>query len=44
MMARYHLQNRPGKWRLGTIYVRSDETGEVVYEGPGIDDVPGRPC
>lgn len=40
MMTRYHLQNRPGRWRLGTIYVRNDETGEVVYEGPDIDDVP----
>lgn len=40
MMTRYHLQNRPGKWRIGTIYVRNDETGRVVYEGPDIDDVP----
>lgn len=40
MMTRHHLQNRPGKWRLGTIYVRNDETGEVVYEGPDIDNVP----
>ena len=40
MMASYDLQNRPGLWRAGSIYVRKEETGEVVYEGADIDDVP----
>lgn len=40
MMTSYSLQNRPGKWRAGTIYVRNDETGVVVHEGPDIDEVP----
>lgn len=41
MMTDYDLQNRPGRWRAGAIYVRKEETGEIVYEGPGIDQVPG---
>lgn len=40
MMTSYSLKNRPGRWRTGSIYVRNDETGEVVYEGPDIDQVP----
>lgn len=40
MMTGYHLKNRPGQWRVGAIYVRNDETGEVVYEGPDVDLVP----
>ena len=40
MMTGYDLKNRPGLWRLGAIYVRKEETGEVVYEGADIDDVP----
>jgi len=40
MMTSYHLKNRPGQWRTGSIYVRNDETGEVVYEGPDLDMVP----
>lgn len=40
MMTSYSLTNRPGRWRAGSIYVRNDEKGEVVYEGPGIDQVP----
>lgn len=39
MMTNYSLTNRPGRWRAGSIYVRNDEKGEVVYEGPGIDQV-----
>lgn len=34
MMTSYELQNRPGRWRLGTVYIRKEETGEIVYEGP----------
>lgn len=40
MMTDYYLQNRPGRWRAGAIYVRKEDTGEIVYEGPDIDQVP----
>ena len=40
MMTDYDLRNRPGRWRAGAIYVRKEETEEIVYEGPGIDEVP----
>jgi Fic family protein len=40
MMTDYSLHNRPGRWRAGAIYVRKEETGEIVYEGPDIDRVP----
>jgi Fic family protein len=40
MMTGYDLKNRPGLWRLGAIYVRNEETAEIVYEGADIDDVP----
>lgn len=40
MMTNYSLKNRPGRWRAGSIYVRNDETGDIVYEGPDIDLVP----
>ena len=40
MMAGYSLGNRPGRWRAGSIFVRNDESGLVVHEGPDIDDVP----
>lgn len=41
MMTDYDLRNRPGRWRAGAIYVRNEETDQIVYEGPGIDQVPG---
>ena len=40
MMTSYDLKNRPGLWRAGDIYVRNDESGAVVYQGPDVDDVP----
>jgi Fic family protein len=40
VMTSRHLPNRPGRWRLGTIYVRDDQSGKIVYEGPEIDRVP----
>jgi Fic family protein len=40
MMTDYSLHNRPGRWRAGAIYVRKEETSEIVYEGPDIDRVP----
>ncbi|MEP6648996.1 MAG: Fic family protein [Lapillicoccus sp.] len=39
MMTNYSLENRPGRWRAGTIFVRREETGEIVYEGPDVDQV-----
>ena len=39
MMTDYYLKNRPGRWRAGAIYVRNEETAEIVYEGPDIDRV-----
>ena len=34
MMIKHDLQKNPGRWRPGTIFVRNDATGEIVYEGP----------
>ena len=41
MMTSYDLKKRPGRWRAGTIYVQKSDTGETVYEGAPIEDVPG---
>jgi len=40
MMTSYDMKNRPGLWRLGSIYVRDEETGDVVYRGPDVERVP----
>ena len=40
MMTSYDLRNRPGRWRAGAVYVRNEESGEIVYQGPEIDQVP----
>ncbi len=40
MMTSYDLKLRPGLWRAGSIYVRRDESEEIVYEGPDVDLVP----
>jgi Fic family protein len=40
MMTCYDLKIRPGLWRSGSIYVRNDDSGEIVYEGADIDEVP----
>jgi Fic family protein len=40
MMIKHDLRKNPGRWRPGTIYVRDDESGEIVYEGPESDEVP----
>jgi Fic family protein len=40
MMTRHDPSANPGTWRPGAIYVRDDQTGEVVYEGPSADQVP----
>jgi Fic family protein len=41
MMTEYDLDAGPGLWRPGPIWVRNDATGEVVYEGPDNEAVPG---
>lgn len=41
MITEYDLDARPGRWRGGPIWVRNDGTGEVVYEGPEYELVPG---
>jgi Fic family protein len=40
MMTKHDLSNRPGRWRAGTIYVRREETGEILYEGPDRPQIP----
>jgi len=40
MMTAYDLKNRPGRWRSGAIYVSKESSGEVVYEGPDVEEVP----
>ncbi len=39
-MLSYDLTKRPGRWRAGPIFVRSEPSGERVYEGPDADLVP----
>jgi Fic family protein len=41
MMLQHDLSKHPGNWRPGTIYVRQEPSGEVVYEGPDVEMVPG---
>jgi Fic family protein len=40
MMIKHDLPKNPGRWRPGTIYVRNDATGEIVYEGPDHERIP----
>jgi Fic family protein len=40
MMIGYDLSKHPGRWRPGSIYVRQEPSGDIVYEGPDIDGVP----
>lgn len=41
MMIKHDLPKWPGRWRPGEIFVREEDTGDVVYEGPDADLVPG---
>lgn len=41
MMTEYSLDASPGLWRPGPIWVRNDSTGEVVYEAPENQEIPG---
>jgi Fic family protein len=40
MMTSYQMDNRPGLWRRGPVFVQREDTGEVVHEGADIDRVP----
>jgi Fic family protein len=40
MMLHYDLPRHPGCWRGGPIYVRDEQRGEIVYEGPATELVP----
>jgi Fic family protein len=40
MMMQHNLDKHPGNWRPGTVYVREETTGEIVYEGPNVELVP----
>ena len=39
-MIQHDLRKSPGRWRPGTIFVRNDDKGQVVYEGPDAERVP----
>ena len=41
MMLQHDLNKNPGNWRPGTVDVRQENTGEIVYEGPDVEMVPG---
>ncbi len=41
MMLKHDLSKNPGRWRPGAVYVRREPTGEIVYEGAPVDEVPG---
>ena len=41
MMMHYDLPKHPGRWRPGVVFVRNEGSGEIVYEGPDVDLVPG---
>jgi Fic family protein len=40
MMIKHDLPRWPGRWRPGEIYVRAEETGRTMHEGPDADFVP----
>ncbi|MGB4779635.1 Fic family protein [Microbacterium sp.] len=40
MMTSYALQNRPGRWRVGPVYVQRELTNEIVHEGADAALVP----
>lgn len=40
MMTSHELSANPGLWRPGAIWVEREPDGEVVYEGPPIEEVP----
>lgn len=41
MLVEYDLDAMPGRWRPGPVFVNDTATGDIVYEGPEADLVPG---
>ena len=41
MMIGHDLAKNPGQWRPGPVYVQREPVGEIVYEGPDRNLVPG---
>jgi Fic family protein len=41
MMMSHDLKKNPGLWRPGSIWVEHEQSGEIVYEGPDRELVPG---
>ena len=41
MMLEYDLDKFPGKWRPGAIFIKNEQSGKVVYEGPSGELVNG---
>lgn len=40
MMLKHRLDKNPGRWRPGSVFVRRDATGDIVYEGPAHESLP----
>lgn len=40
IMLLHEPAKNPGRWRPGSIYVRREPSGEIVYDGPNAEDVP----
>ena len=40
MLLSYDPSKSPGRWRLGPVFVRRDEDGEIVYAAPSAEAVP----
>lgn len=40
MMLKHDLSKHPGRWRPGDVFVRREDTQEIVYKGPPDDVVP----
>lgn len=40
IMIKHDLSKNPGRWRPGSIHVRAEESGEIVYTGPEADRIP----
>jgi Fic family protein len=40
MMVGFDIKANPGRWRRGAIWVKKEQTGETVYDGPDVALVP----
>jgi len=41
MVTSHDLSERPGRYRLGPVYVQQESTGDIVHEGADAEAVPG---